>query len=121
MPGKHAREIETVARPQVTVRPVPDMEAVRSRHRLACMAGEHAHHAGEGIPVQVERSWQDVSGLHDALRVLARDVLVEVQEHHGTEGLDADPALLRDDAVARAAAALSLTPAQALAIDWLAP
>lgn len=114
MTGKHAREVEPVAKPQITARAMPNMSEVRARHENACMAGEHAHHAGEGIPVQVQRSWQDVSDLHNSLRVLAADLLAFAQDM----GMP-DTYWRSDSRIARALAVLELTPEQAQQIDWM--
>lgn len=91
------------------------MRDVRGRHQTAAMAGEHAHHAGwDGATSRaVTRSWQDVSALHDSIRVVAADVLAMAQA-----GGMPDTYWVTDSRIARACAVLELAPADAAQIDW---
>ena len=112
--SKHAAEVPE--KPKVTIREMPDMEAVRSRYQTARMAGEHAHHSGgwdKSTRGAFERSWQDVSDLHDSLRVVAADVLALAQV-----GGMPSTYWATDSRIARACSVLGLTPTQAARIEW---
>lgn len=116
-PGLHKRPMPAVEPPQVTTPTVlPYMPDVRARHETAAMAGEHAHHAG-GFDVAtaaaLTRSWQDVSTLHDYVRVLAVDVLAMAQV-----GGMPDTYWHTDRRIERALNALGLTADEAQQIDW---
>ena len=102
---------------------MPDLDEVRARHQNASMAGEHLHHVTRGLsnlPPDAKsaigtltRSWQDVSALHDALRVLATDILVRAR----ASGLPASywPS---EPEIVRACEVLGLTPADAATMNW---
>ena len=104
--------------PQITEREMPNMADVRARYQTAAMAGEHAHHSGgfdKSTAAAVTRSQQDVSDLHDSLRVVAADVLALAQM-----GGMPDSWWLTDRRVARACAVLGLAPEDARRLDWTA-
>lgn len=102
---------------------MPDLDEVRARHQNASMAGEYLHHVTRGLsnlPPDAKsaigtltRSWQDVSALHDSLRILAVDILTR------TASLGLPAAYWpTEPEVVRACAVLELEPAEAARMNW---
>jgi hypothetical protein len=114
---RHRKAVAPPTKPQVTIRDMPDMPAVRSRYEHARMAGTAADEAGQGWDeskrAAVNRSWQDVSDLHDSLRVVAADVLALAQV-----GGMPDSYWLTDARVKRACEVLGVAPEHARDMDW---